>query len=249
MKSSVKISIAKPCAENWEEMLPAEQGRHCAACERLIIDFSVKTDQEILEYIKQTNGKLCGRFSNDQLDRDLIQESNIRKISIWEKVAASLLFFISVDKANASDLSIAPKNLSYIETRTDTDKNIHRKKEIAVTDSFELRGTIVDEKTNEFIPFALITIEKYNLKTYTDFDGRFKLMVPKQADINEFEILIRSIGYNEKVIKYKSKEIPSSGINEQLYSSLTLKNVELEVHVMGIFIPPPKKWYQFWKKY
>jgi CarboxypepD_reg-like domain len=248
MKSSVKISIERPCAENWEQMLPAEQGRHCAACERLIIDFSVKTDQEILEYIKQTNGKLCGRFNNEQLERNLIQETKGRKIGLWEKVAASLLFFISVDKASASDFVVPERSLTYIESKTDTDKNIHRNKEIALTDSFELKGTIVDEKTKETIPFVFVFIEKYNLKTQTDFDGKFKIMVPKKTDINEFEIIISTVGYNKKIIKYKTKEISTRYINEQSYPTITLSDVGMSVHVMGIFEPEPLKWYQFWKK-
>jgi hypothetical protein len=248
MKSSVKISIAKPCAENWEEMLPAEQGRHCAACERLIIDFSVKTDQEILEYIKQSNGKLCGRFSNNQLDRDLIQESNTRKISLWEKVAASLLFFISVDKANASDLSIAPKNLSYIETRTDTDKNIHREKEVEKKDTLIFRGTVIDEKTNEAIPFAAVIIHPYNRVCQTDFDGKFELIIP--AHQKSVVLTIKCIGFYDKTTNVKLDNrnliVKNAEVSDKIAVKFALKS---HLPTMGEVVVYRYKWYKFWKNF
>ncbi len=249
MKRAVKISIAKPCAENWEQMLPAERGRHCAACDRLITDFSTKSDQEILDYLKHANGKLCGRFNNEQLERNLIQETKLRSISNWEKVAASLLFFIGVEKANASDFSVSSNSLTYIESKTDTDKNIHREKEVVKQDTIEIKGTIVDERTKEPIPFVVIISEKYSIKTTTDFDGKFKILVPHLTDSKEFELQIKQIGYKDKIVTYSIDKIFDKDLYETLNASINLKNIHVSTYTMGIFVEPPKKWYQFWKKY
>ena len=68
MKKGVRIDIPKPCSENWGTMTPTENGRHCNACNKTIIDFSAYTNKEILNKLK--NGPTCGRFHPSQLNRD-----------------------------------------------------------------------------------------------------------------------------------------------------------------------------------
>lgn len=62
------IGIATPCSENFHSMLPNAQGSYCVHCEKNVIDFSVKSDREIIE-ILQLNDQQCGRFSVEQLER------------------------------------------------------------------------------------------------------------------------------------------------------------------------------------
>lgn len=63
------VSIPNPCHENWNEMTPQEQGRHCGKCCKTVIDFSSKTNQQILDILKQKqNERVCGRFNNAQLN-------------------------------------------------------------------------------------------------------------------------------------------------------------------------------------
>ena len=62
------IEIEKPCHENWTEMTPTEQGAFCQKCQIDVIDFSDREPSEVLELLKQNQGKhLCGRFSKAQL--------------------------------------------------------------------------------------------------------------------------------------------------------------------------------------
>ncbi|MES2588600.1 MAG: hypothetical protein V4622_06420 [Bacteroidota bacterium] len=71
----MKISIPKPCHENWSEMLPdlptgqaGAQGRFCLKCTKTVVDFSQKTKDEIKSFFQETTGKVCGRFQTNQLD-------------------------------------------------------------------------------------------------------------------------------------------------------------------------------------
>jgi len=41
------IRIPKPCHEDWATMTPNEQGRHCNACYKTVVDFSSMTDEEV----------------------------------------------------------------------------------------------------------------------------------------------------------------------------------------------------------
>ncbi len=64
----MNISINKPCHEDWSKMTPNEQGAFCGICTKNVIDFSVKSLEEIKAYFsKPKEGKLCGRFTEDQL--------------------------------------------------------------------------------------------------------------------------------------------------------------------------------------
>lgn len=62
------ISIPKPCHENWDGMHPREQGRHCDACDKTVIDFTDKSEKEIGEYFSEhADKRICGHFRKSQL--------------------------------------------------------------------------------------------------------------------------------------------------------------------------------------
>jgi hypothetical protein len=65
----MKISIPKPCHENWNEMLPEEQGRFCLKCSKTVIDFSKKSKDEITAFFKEASGKICGKFTIHQIEK------------------------------------------------------------------------------------------------------------------------------------------------------------------------------------
>jgi hypothetical protein len=65
-----KISIPKPCHENWEAMLPEEKGRHCLSCCKTVVDFSSWDNDSILAYLKQRSTEsVCGRFYTNQVEQ------------------------------------------------------------------------------------------------------------------------------------------------------------------------------------
>ncbi|MDQ1161699.1 hypothetical protein QE422_002067 [Chryseobacterium sp. SORGH_AS 447] len=66
----MKITIPKPCHENWETMTPNEKGRFCSVCSKTVKDFTASTDEEIIKHIKSDPG-ICGRFMEGQLGREL----------------------------------------------------------------------------------------------------------------------------------------------------------------------------------
>lgn len=97
-----KISIPKPCHENWNDMLPEEQGKHCLVCSKTVVDFSSWNEHEILDYLSsKSNEKVCGRFNASQLESPsektfvlpIIFRSNI---SLLKKIAAIVLLCFGV---------------------------------------------------------------------------------------------------------------------------------------------------------
>lgn len=67
----MKLSIPKPCHENWDAMAPDEKGKFCAVCTKTVRDFTAAADDEIIEAFSGTEENICGNFKSTQLDRDL----------------------------------------------------------------------------------------------------------------------------------------------------------------------------------
>jgi hypothetical protein len=94
-----RISIPKPCHENWNEMLPEQQGKHCMACSKTVVDFTNWEANHILVYLQQKNSeKVCGRFNQDQVmetsghqNEQLIQSVLQARIPLLRKIAAVIV--------------------------------------------------------------------------------------------------------------------------------------------------------------
>jgi hypothetical protein len=64
-----RVSIPKPCHEDWNAMTPNEQGRFCGQCAKTVTDFTGMNALEIQSYLLENSGtRVCGRFRSTQLD-------------------------------------------------------------------------------------------------------------------------------------------------------------------------------------
>ncbi|MGI4869996.1 MAG: hypothetical protein ACRYFX_02325 [Janthinobacterium lividum] len=84
------LLLPTPCAEPWAAMTPTGPGRHCAACAKTVVDFTQKTDAEILAHFRQSRPDgTCGRFRAAQLGRPLVP----RPVPVrpWQGWLAALL--------------------------------------------------------------------------------------------------------------------------------------------------------------
>ncbi len=58
--------IITTCQEDWNQMTPDAQGRHCAVCDLTVLNLKGKTHDEIVS-IKEEKGKICGRVTQLQV--------------------------------------------------------------------------------------------------------------------------------------------------------------------------------------
>lgn len=121
--NQAKIVLTNPCSENWNSMQVDALGRFCQSCQKSVIDFSSKSDDEIKTFLKDRKGeKLCGRFYVHQVERIRIEiDPNllISAIPFWQKFLAIVLVFAQTDSVPIQTEqidSMAPVTLSEADT-------------------------------------------------------------------------------------------------------------------------------------
>jgi hypothetical protein len=111
MKKSIQIQIPEPCHENWDKMTEANQGRFCNACSKVVVDFSMMSDKEILNHISKASSKICGRVSDDQLNRPIQMPVEKRQISfkyLWSMLISTFLVSYKTQAQGAIKLDSIP---------------------------------------------------------------------------------------------------------------------------------------------
>jgi TonB family protein len=65
----MQVKINEPCSEDWNNMRIGLKSRHCAACEKSVMDFTQMNRVEIITYIMENSDKkICGRMNYKQFD-------------------------------------------------------------------------------------------------------------------------------------------------------------------------------------
>lgn len=95
MEPRYKISIPKPCHENWNEMTPNEKGRFCNVCSKSVVDFTSMKEHEVQDFfIENQNKKVCGRFRNEQIESTF--KFNVPQTILFQKRSFSKAFLLSL---------------------------------------------------------------------------------------------------------------------------------------------------------
>jgi hypothetical protein len=202
MKTEIYLQIPKPCHENWDAMTTVDKGKFCSSCSKEVIDFSLLTDAEVLNYFKKSTGNTCGRFTNDQLQRPL-QETRIEKKKGWKWLLASITSLIMISRTQAQKREISReffrkvkieqsgKSLlkGYIETNTTKHPIIKpisaTKKPLEdivlgsysiapIRGNVKIQGNVVDENNNP-IAGVIIYTGKNNILGFTNSKGHFEV--------------------------------------------------------------------------
>ena len=68
----IHLHLPTPCHEDWDAMSLRDQGRHCAACQKTVVDFTAMSDAQLVRFFDNYKDlPICGRFANTQLQRPL----------------------------------------------------------------------------------------------------------------------------------------------------------------------------------
>jgi hypothetical protein len=188
---SIKLTIPEACHEDWQKMQPNTDGRHCLSCQKTVVDFSLMTDKEILDYVSSKGDNLCGRFDQHQLNRGL-QENKLRKRFSWAYAwgLAAVSFFWG-GKAKAQGVVRTEK------IRPVSDDKLYSLGFLARMPLDEAKATVVDETTGLPVPFASVSFKK-GPAISADSEGGFSLEPFK----NSWKILtVTAVGYGSQTIR------------------------------------------------
>jgi hypothetical protein len=95
MKPAIQLQINTPCHENWGAMTRSEQGRFCQLCSKQVVDFSIMTDQQVLDYLSVERGSICGRLTSEQQQRTLQPAAVPVKVKWWYTFLMPLLLILN----------------------------------------------------------------------------------------------------------------------------------------------------------
>jgi len=166
------IQILQPCHESWAAMTPTATGRHCAACQKTVVDFTQKTDAEILAYLASASGKICGRLWNDQQNRPLVNQLPARPAPRWRTwLATALALWGTRESLGATTHPTPPASSHHSPTKASKASRPARAAK-------RLHGTVRDAATHEPLAGVAIFLKGENRRATTDSGGQFSLRLP-----------------------------------------------------------------------
>lgn len=180
---TMNYSIPKPCHENWNTMTPESKGRHCAVCQKCVIDFSKLSDIAVRKELKANAGKeVCGRFGSHQLERINALENSSSNTTLLKRTAAVAATVALLSTAGYSQTE-HPKPPTQIEIvkgevlgRIAQHPFIGEDAIQSTPKKVVLSGRVIDG-ANDPISNATVLVKGTDLKVLTDEDGYYELVL------------------------------------------------------------------------
>ena len=217
MSKAIQIRIPEPCHENWHNMTSVEQGRFCGSCQKTVVDFTLMTDAALLDYFSKASSHTCGRFSNDQLNKDL-KPTVIKKRYTWAYVWNIVLATFLITKADAQVVKKKTPEVQLPETAPTTQVEMGTV-ELKLPKSGELKGVVLDSVTRLPLEGVYVVIKEQGKGVITDAQGNFKFASEIKIP---FDLVISSIGYQSQTLRidssfnWQNMEIKMSRAYEEL---------------------------------
>jgi len=196
-------------------MTPEAKGRFCGSCAKVVVDFSVMTDNEVLNYLKKNSGSTCGHFTSDQLDRPII-ETQLQPNKTWRYWLASIASLLVMLQRSAAQTATAMKQGKVLVKKPVIKKVVKKatvnreiivgmiipevvKGDIEVVEqpNTQFEATVVDDN-NQPIAFATVTTKSKIGITSTDSLGKFS--IDNKHNLDSITLVISSVGYETKEV-------------------------------------------------
>lgn len=196
MQKQTSLYIPAPCHEDWNKMIPTQQGKFCGSCNKQVVDFSLMSDNQVLNFLSQQPGKLCGRFDAKQLQRPLI-ETKIKKKKSWWMAAFMPLLLLNKNHYSAKSILL----------KSDTSINLSEPDNATMGIILEdlvsqvtIKGKIVNEN-DQPIAYATVMQKGTRNETVSDSIGNFSIGI--NSNDSMIAIVASSAGYEtiEKQVK------------------------------------------------
>lgn len=187
-----QLQITQPCREDWNDMSPKQQGRHCEACDTVVVDFKGKSREEIADYFENAEGRVCGRFSTEQLD--------VQPAAKWRpgvKAAAASVLAAAGLAGNAQAATAEKAMEDDFNFDGSSVENANQKQVI-------VRGTVRQTSAGQMVEGARINLYsggKLVKSMMTNSDGAYVFEIqPGELANNQFSVRIFAKGQDPKIL-------------------------------------------------
>ena len=233
------LNINNPCNQDWKSMTKSNTGKFCSNCSKTVIDFTLLTDQEIIKIVEQTP-KLCGRLNQQQINRSLETKQQTNNSRLYKTLTGLVLLTSTINSFAKINSSSKIEIVSITNEEVNTPPQEKEKTE-PITDNLKnvIQGKVIDKSSKEPLPAATVLFKNTKTVTTTDFDGKFKLIIPDSLLTDKIHIIISYVGYENTEITINKATLPQ---NKDFFI------IPVEPVLMGeIVVIKQKKWWQFWK--
>lgn len=227
-KKGIRLSVPEPCQEKWSDMNPSERGRYCASCDKVVVDFTGFTDEQILNHFLETSGKQCGRFHPVQLDKKIVPVRNVERASAMSLFFSSLLVLWGFREANGQEI---PKSEPTVQTTTETNLTPVKPRFAELPNPYKIEGLVIDSSSGELLIGASLVLEGTGAGCSTDLDGRFSFTIPNKYVTDGTRIKVQSIGYEPKYYALTEGVPKKIGLKPD-YNSVILGGATMTVGVI-----------------
>lgn len=191
-----KISINKPCQENWNGMSPTQQGAFCAVCKKDVVDFTNLPVSQFKHHIKKGT---CGCLSKPQLEAEYDFGTSTR----FSRVAAAIGVTALLAGTTAAHAQTTKIEIDKTEKTSYQIYNNLKPKETTVQDSITIRGKVVDE-FDEAVLGAMVQIKGTSIKGITNLDGEFQLSIHKRDFLDSNSLVVVFLGYVDSTVQLEN---------------------------------------------
>ncbi len=222
MSNYISISIPEPCTQDWNAMIPNQQGRLCNSCQKTVVDFTTMSDTQIVNYLQNNKGGGCGIFHNDQLESKILIP---KKPLPWLKY----FFTITLPAFLLSQKVWAQKKIAKAEI-TLAKPNIEVAKVVPITkvkDSVVLLDEVVVKATKNLVMKGAYTVGSYSFLSCKTAGININVEKNKDIVINDINIYPNPILQNTKMNISWKMEIINNQFVEVFNANGTLIQKEL----------------------
>jgi hypothetical protein len=227
----IRISIPTPCHQKWSDLTPVSGGGFCASCQKQVIDFTGLSKKDIVNHISTANGKVCGRFREEQFRTHYLLKESARIKPGMSLVKAGVIgvFLMLMSKPTLAQEKTQKQRTEVVQEQK------HLAKSPSVEDAeYWIEGSIQDKYDHSAIPGANVSLRGTTHGTTSDADGYFRFPVP----LKKGEVLVVSfIGYMTE--EYKVPATAEKTIVLKLNMDFEVMG---EVAVDGLYNPRTTLW-------
>ena len=193
MQKKTSLYIPTPCHKDWNKMSPTQQGKFCSSCSKQVVDFSLMSDNQILNFLSNQSGKLCGRFDAEQLRRPLIETKIKKRKSCWMALTMPLLVLFKRTEAQQNVKLTGDTIYSMLPSKENINEQLVGK--IAICEpskQITITGKVVDE-SNIVVPFVNVIQKGTHNAVAANSEGQFSINVDGNKKIT---LIVSGVGFN-----------------------------------------------------